>query len=115
MRYLILIIFLTGCTMTEYDHWRAYKNFTYISEKGDVWTRHDIFKPFSGDCEDFAFSLQQRIGGEVWAIFKDDGWHAALVKDGWVYDLTPERIRKEDYEGEFVEVIEYESHGTKDP
>ena len=46
-----------------------------------------IDRPFYGDCEDAAFTLQKQIGGDVWYVLLNNGTaHAALVKNGIVYD-----------------------------
>ena len=72
----------------EKAYYEALSNFTYVDDVADehlAFTRID--KPFSGDCEDFAFTLQRQIGGEVWAFTYDNNVnHAALVLNGVVYD-----------------------------
>lgn len=69
-------------------YYEALSNFTYVDDVADehkAFTRID--KPFEGDCEDFAFTLQLQIGGEVWAFTHNDNVnHAALVLNGVVYD-----------------------------
>lgn len=69
-------------------YYEALSNFIYIDDIADehkVFTRID--NPFSGDCEDFAFTLQLQIGGEVWAFTHNDNVnHAALILNGIVYD-----------------------------
>ena len=69
-------------------YYMALSNFTYVDDIADehkAFTRID--KPFEGDCEDFAFTLQVQIGGEVWAFTHNDKEnHAALVLNGVVYD-----------------------------
>ncbi|HAD90959.1 MAG TPA: hypothetical protein DCG36_12425 [Alteromonas macleodii] len=72
----------------EKAYYMALSHFIYIDDIADehkAFTRID--KPFQGDCEDFAFTLQLQIGGEVWAFTHDDSVnHAALVLNGVVYD-----------------------------
>lgn len=72
----------------EKAYYEALSNFTYVEDVADehkAFTRID--KSFSGDCEDFAFTLQLQIGGEVWAFTHNDNVnHAALVLNGMVYD-----------------------------
>ncbi|MGE6419573.1 hypothetical protein ACQKDY_17725 [Alteromonas macleodii] len=74
----------------SYDraYYEALSNFTYIDDVADehkAFTRID--SEFQGDCEDFAFTLQLQIGGEVWAFTHNDNVnHAALVLNGVVYD-----------------------------
>lgn len=72
----------------EKAYYMALSHFIYIDDIADehkAFTRID--KPFSGDCEDFAFTLQRKIGGEVWAFTHSDKEnHAALVLNGMVYD-----------------------------
>lgn len=74
-------------------HWREHRltlsNFVYRRDKINeyrAWTSID--KTFFGDCEDYAFTLQNQIGGQVHVVFPEgvSGGHAVLIKDGWVYD-----------------------------
>ena len=81
-------------------YYEALSNFTYVDDVADehkVFTRID--NPFSGDCEDFAFTLQLQIGGEVWAFtHNNDTNHAALVLNGVVFDsLKKNTVALEDY------------------
>tara|TARA_X000001388_G_scaffold52616_7_gene38390 strand:+ start:613 stop:996 length:384 start_codon:yes stop_codon:yes gene_type:complete len=74
-------------------YYEALSNFIYID---DIADEHKAFtsidKPFKGDCEDFAFTLQLQIGGEVWAFTHNDNVnHAALVLNGMVYDSLRKR------------------------
>lgn len=66
----------------------ALNHFEYRSDTVDTWLMYErIDSAFSGDCEDFAFTLQNQIGGDVWyAIIPEHGAHAMLVLDGVVYD-----------------------------
>ena len=63
--------------------------------------------PFAGDCEDFAFTLQRVIGGNVWYVKREGREsHAVLVKNGLVYDsLSKYRTKKEEYQGDFVFIM----------
>ena len=63
--------------------------------------------PFAGDCEDFAFTLQGIIGGDVWYVTREGRQaHAVLVKDGLVYDsLSKHKVKKEFYQGEFIYIM----------
>ena len=106
---LILSILMSGCSsiphLSVYDE--AKQNFIYIEDEADEWLVYDrIDEPFMGDCEDFAFTLQKQIGGEVWKVHVYGIWHAVLLKDGFVYDnirRTPITIFS--YRGWFVEII----------
>ena len=106
---LILSILMSGCTsIPHFDKWHeARNNFRYIEDIEGEWLVYDrIDEEFMGDCEDFAFTLQKQIGGEVWKVHVYGIWHAVLLKDGFVYDnirRTP--ISRESYRGWFVEVI----------
>ena len=54
-------------------YYEALSNFIYIDDIADehkAFTRID--SEFQGDCEDFAFTLQLQIGGEVWAFTHND-------------------------------------------
>lgn len=82
----------------------AKRNFTYVQDKeNELKVYPTIEKPFSGDCEDFAFTLREAIGGDVWFVKVRQGNHAVLICDGWVYcNMRKRRIRKDNYPGEFV-------------
>lgn len=98
----------------------ALSNFEYVQDINqfrvlDRWHRsYDIRKHFRGDCEDFAFTLQYEIGGQVWYVIlprKVDNKHAVLVKDNWVYDnLHKHPVKLENYNGDFVGYFKYEYH-----
>ena len=98
----------------------ALSNFEYVSDMNqfrvlDKWHRaYDIRKHFVGDCEDFAFTLQYEIGGEVWYVIlprKVDNQHAVLVKDNWVYDnLHKVPIKLNNYKGQFIGTFNYTHH-----
>lgn len=92
-------------------HRLALWNFNYEKDIDNEYRIYDyIDRPFFGDCEDFAFTLQKVIGGEVWYI--DTGRpvaHAALVKSGLVYDSARKRpISKYRYNGEFKYIMSAE-------
>jgi len=53
-------------TKEENAHKLALSNFVYEADKVNEYRIYDyIDKPFHGDCEDFAFTLQRQIGGDV--------------------------------------------------
>lgn len=90
-------------------HRLALWNFTYEADKVNEYRVYNsISSPFTGDCEDFAFTLAQRIGGNIWhIILPDGGRHAALVKSGIVYDNRSRRpIEKSQYQGEFIYIMQ---------
>ncbi len=77
-------------------HLEAIRNFTYKEDApgGDVWDVFDISKPFVGDCEDFAFSMQRAVGaGSVYLVLTKDADpdvladHAVFVFGGVVWDM----------------------------
>lgn len=74
----------------EDEFYTALENFTYVEDVpgAETYTAFtDISQPFFGDCEDFAFTLQKQIGGEVWAMTHTEQVnHAVLIVDGIVYD-----------------------------
>lgn len=83
-------------------------NFTYEADKENEYRIYNsISMPFAGDCEDFAFTLQGIIGGDVWYVTrKGRQAHAVLVKDGLVYDsLSKHKVKKEFYQGEFIYIM----------
>lgn len=86
-------------------------NFRYEADKNNEYRIYNrIDRPFYGDCEDAAFTLQKVIGGDVWYI--DTGKpiaHAALVKNGIVYDsLSRYPIPKGQYRGRFIYMMRAE-------
>ena len=89
-------------------HRLALWNFNYEKDIDNEYRIYDyIDRSFFGDCEDYAFSLQGQIGGNVWYVArKGQQAHAVLVKGGLVYDsLSKYIIKKEDYQGEFVFIM----------
>lgn len=109
---LILLTTVTGCatlTLDERAHQLALWNFHYVADVGDEWNVYDrIDEPFSGDCEDYAFSLQLQIGGDVWVVKLNgrSGYHAVLVKDGIVYDnIYSWTHTRDDYPARFIKII----------
>lgn len=106
----VLAILCASCVSnpdTE-AHRLALWNFSYQPDTSDEWKVYDrIDQPFSGDCEDFALTLQKQIGGEVWYVLLLDGTaHAALVKNDTVYDNISRRpVMIGDYRGQFISVI----------
>lgn len=95
----------------------ALDNFTYLADEADELKLYErIDRPFSGDCEDFAFTLQRQIGGEVWraVVITPDGFgaHAVLVKNNIVYDNRyNEPLPTENWLGELVRVMHIEDQG----
>jgi predicted transglutaminase-like cysteine proteinase len=72
-------------------HAIALANFIYQSEPAgqDIWQEFEtVERPFSGDCEDLAFSLKKAIGeGEVMHVVLPDGRdHAVLIVQGVILD-----------------------------
>lgn len=102
MTAFVLLIIYTNYSMNKdhKEHLTLWGSFEYRKDKADEWCKvskdFSIPNRFFGDCEDYAFSLQDRIGGEVWHIIlykdKNDKFldkpqrHAVLVKDNLVYD-----------------------------
>ena len=115
MKLLIAVIaalLLSGCQASkDYSIYNQAKhNFIYESDKDDELRLYNrIDRKFKGDCEDFAFTLQKQIGGEVWKVILTDEsmypWHAVLVKDGFVYDYLYEKSRVDDYPAKFIRSI----------
>lgn len=90
----------------------ALDNFVYIREpRGlDMHIRYATHeRRFAGDCEDFAFTLQSAIGGEVW-IVEHEGVvkHAVLLSEGVVYDsLYKHPIKVERYPTAFISPLKF--------
>lgn len=112
----ILLVFLYIKNADISPHTQAFytalDNFTYIAEfKGQDkhfrYTTHT--NPFSGDCEDFAFTLQSAIGGEVWAVeHRGDIKHAVLLSGNIVYDnFNQLPIPKSEYPTEFIAPLKF--------
>lgn len=110
MRLLILIFSLAGCASSpDYEaHRLALWNFSYVEDVDNEYLIYDsISIPFYGDCEDYAFTLQRAIGGDVWYIEREGrSAHAALVKNGIVYDsLFKHPVNQSAYRGEFLFIM----------
>ena len=100
----------------------ALSNFEYVADINqyrveEYWARFGrIDRVFRGDCEDFAFTLQYQIGGEVWHVIlpKSRLHHAVLVKDYYVYDqIKDSPIPLIEYDGAFLGLMDYETKTTK--
>lgn len=101
---LLLLLLIAGCN--EQAFYVAKANFIYEPDKANEIRVYDsIDKPFRGDCEDFAFTLQKQIGGIVLWMAKGeycaiDAPHAVLLVDGVVYDnCADDPIKLEKYKG----------------
>jgi len=113
---LILIFSLILCASCSSNpdaeaHRLALWNFNYEKDIDNEYRIYNyIDRPFFGDCEDFAFTLQKVIGGEVWYIDRGQAVaHAALVKGGWVYDsIYKRRVSKNRYNGDFKYIMRAE-------
>lgn len=113
MRLILLItsILIASCVSNPdaETHRLALWNFRYEADKTNEYRIYNsISTPFYGDCEDFAFTLARQIGGSVWVIrLEDMSYHAALLKDGFIYDnMHRKPIKKDRYRGRFVQAIE---------
>ena len=108
---IILISLLVGCASnpdTE-AHRLALWNFRYEKDIDNEYRIYDsISAPFYGDCEDFAFTLQRQIGGEVYyVLLPDKQAHAVLVVKGICYDNRYKRpLSKKKYRGEFIYIMD---------
>lgn len=120
----LLAVALAGCSSVSRiphmeDHRLAKWNFRYRKEEAgkDEWLMYDrIDKAFVGDCEDFAFTLQNLIDGEVhYTVLDSDGSaHAILIKDGFVYENMRERPYKvEDFKGRIVYEMKFNGNVTE--
>ena len=110
---LILVTLLSLCSSCASNpdaqaHRLALWNFTYeADEENEYRIYNSISVPFTGDCEDYAFTLQGVVGGSVWYVARGGRQaHAVLVKDGLVYDsLSRYVVKKELYQGEFIFIM----------
>lgn len=99
-------------------HDAVFANYTYKldPEGSDVWTIFDTTKPFEGDCEDFAFSLQRAVGaGSVYVVYlyQDDEVdytvekpnHAVFIYMGIVWELDGTTHKASDYEIKYGKIF----------
>ncbi|QDP55688.1 MAG: hypothetical protein Tp138OMZ00d2C19078241_20 [Prokaryotic dsDNA virus sp.] len=115
MKYALIAIaiLITGCaTPQQSAHREALWNFKYVPDVENELRVYDrIDQPFEGDCEDFAFTLQRQIGGDVWYIVRAEGAHAALDVDGIIYDnMSKHPIPRVSYPGVFVTILEIKQY-----
>jgi len=95
----VMAMTIAGCSsMQKMPHEDIHRiarwNFRYKREESgkNEWIAYEsIYHPFQGDCEDYAFTLQKEIGGQVRYTRLPSGGHAVLVKDGIVYDNMKKR------------------------
>lgn len=90
----------------------VFKNYTYeLDAKGtDTWAVYDGTKKFVGDCEDFAFTVQNIIGrGSVYKAYLNVGEevmvnHAVFVYAGMVWELDgiPKNIQRYEAAGNII-------------
>ena len=104
---------LSGCVNYSPDdeqYFIARKNFHYQSDLVNEYRLYSyIDKPFYGDCEDFAFTLQHQMGGDVWYVLLNYTLpHAVLVKDSIVYDMNRKYL-KSLYPGKFITILKVAS------
>ena len=95
-------------SVEEEAHRLAYHNFVYepdVADERRIYERIDL--AFKGDCEDFAFTLQIQIGGDVWyVLLPNKTAHAVLVIGDKCYCNRYKRpISKSRYHGEFLFVM----------
>ncbi|TAA48614.1 hypothetical protein [Corallincola spongiicola] len=77
----------------------ARDNFEYVTDQdNEVRIYTDIESGFSGDCEDFAYSLAMKIGGTVWFTFNEKKQAHAVVlsESGFVFDNEKEWPMRQD-------------------
>lgn len=111
--FAIAVTFLIASCQSHKDYAiynQAKYNFVYEADKENELRLYGrVDKRFYGDCEDFAFTLQKQIGGDVWYVILNDKSytqaHAVLVKDGVVYDYLYEKSRIDDYPARFANII----------
>jgi hypothetical protein len=118
MKNLIIIIalaLLSGCVSsqsyeTESLYKQATRNFNYehdIANEYRIYGRID--QQFKGDCEDFAFTLQKQIGGDVHFTYLNGAEpHAVLSLNGKVYDMDGIARPIKDYPGKLLFIMTYE-------
>lgn len=104
------VLLMYGCSSVPNvnTHMMALSNFRYRRDVADEWLIYDrIDQPFTGDCEDYALTLQKQIGGKVWYVVIPTGeHHAVLVADDHVYDnLNRWPVHREEYQADWVRVI----------
>lgn len=104
---ILLSVSISGCASNS--DFAAYNellnNFTYKSTNlpGEtvatqkVNIQKGVNKKLIGDCDDFAFTLKSRVGGEVWYTFVGSVPHAVLVKDGIAFDYLTGPTRNYPY------------------
>ena len=96
---------------TYFVHLLVLGNFTYEmdAEGTDTWKVYNGRLPFTGDCEDFAFTMQRVVGaGSVYKAYLSDAEdaegtqptpnHAVYVYGGLVWELEGTILSIADYE-----------------
>jgi hypothetical protein len=109
---LIFGVLISGCAIHSPDeilYYKARSNFRYEADIANEYRVYaSIDSPFYGDCEDFAFTLQRQIGGDVYFVMLHKKYpHAVLVKDGVAYDMKF-KIGKDFYPGTFYSILHAE-------
>jgi hypothetical protein len=88
-------------------------NYEYVEDESDDWRILDGTKPFKGDCEDFAFTMQHLVGaGSVFAAMTHDGAnsyftpdHAVFIYAGLVWDLHGDVLSIAQYQAKYAQIM----------
>jgi hypothetical protein len=112
----------TGTLLTEpinarLETWHKYQlvmsNYEYVLDETDDWRLIDGSKPFSGDCEDFAFAMQAIVGaGSVYPAMSHAGAnpsylpdHAVFVYAGMVWELNGTVLDIARYQAQYAQIL----------
>jgi len=85
---LFTVLLLSGCASNlQLEHYKAYKNHTYVSDEAQ-YSKLDAWKPsLKGDCEDYALYMRERVGGNLLHVRTQKGEvHMVLDVDGQIVD-----------------------------
>lgn len=78
--FVCLVSILSGCVFgpnSVMDAKRSLDNrFTYLADRGDQWSEMATSGPVTGDCEDYAITLQKEVGGTMWIAYPLTGGDA---------------------------------------
>ncbi len=68
-----LVSIISGCVFGPDPIMAAKRSldnrFTYVADREDQWSELAASGPVSGDCEDYAITLQKEVGGTMWISY----------------------------------------------
>lgn len=89
---LIIYVFLKPKTI-EQQHAAAMRHHVYIADMEQYGVEDYWIPSLTGDCEDYALWMRERVGGELMYVLTEQGQsHIVLDVDGKIVDSLSKRV-----------------------